>query len=59
MVEFPANGKCPKCGAPIAYGGFEVHPVRSDVAEKHYDCENCGRVKIGEVSLRPERKRQS
>jgi hypothetical protein len=52
MIELPANGKCPKCGAGIPLSRIEPHPVKP-IAFHYYDCLRCGQVlvKVHDISI--------
>ena len=41
----PANGKCPKCGAPIPTFRIVKHDSKPE-ALHYYDCEKCGQVLV-------------
>jgi DNA-directed RNA polymerase subunit RPC12/RpoP len=48
--QLPANGKCPKCGAPIAVKRYQKHHTRPE-ATAYYDCPNCGEVPAEQLDI--------
>jgi predicted RNA-binding Zn-ribbon protein involved in translation (DUF1610 family) len=48
--QLPANGKCPKCGAPIKDKRYEAHDSKPEAAV-YYDCPKCGEVLADTIDI--------